>query len=213
MNKILLVTRPKHDVTVHYLFYWAKKIVELAKGKNITVLDLKEQRANPREVISILKIKEPSLVFFNGHGDSDCVMGHDNEKLLVAGMNEQLLNSKIIYALSCKSGKVLGNKSIQGGAVGFIGYDEDFIFFIDPEKIHDPLNDKTAELFLEASNQIMICLIKGHTIKDSSERSKNIFRENALKLASSKSHESYLAPFLIWDMQHQVCLGKEDASF
>jgi len=42
MNKILLITRPKHDITVRYLFYWAKKIIELAKNKGISILDLKE---------------------------------------------------------------------------------------------------------------------------------------------------------------------------
>jgi len=213
MNKILLITRPKHDVTVRYLFYWAERIIELAKEKSITVLDLKEKRANCKELISMLQKKEPSLVFFNGHGDDNSITGHDNEVLLAVGKNEQLLISKIVYALSCKSGKILGHKSIQGGAFGYIGYDEDFIFVVDQDKIREPLKDKTAELFLEASNQVMICLIKGHNIRYSSERSKNIFRENALKLASSESHDNYLAPYLLWDMQHQVCLGDENASF
>ena len=86
MNKILLITRPKHDITVHYLFHWAKQVIELAKSKSISV-------------------------------------------------------------------------------------------------------------------------------RESHEKSKNIFKENALRLATSESQDSYLIQFLVWDMRHQVCLGEEGAHF
>lgn len=213
MNKTLLITRPKYDITVHYLFYWSKKIIELAKEKGIKVLNLEGKRANCKEVESMLRKIEPSLVFLNGHGNDDRITGHDNEVLLVTGRNEGLLVSKIVYALSCRSGKKLGCESVKKGTLGYIGYDDDFIFIIDPDKISDPLKDKTAELFLEASNQVMICLIKGHDIKYSHEQSKKIFLNNARKLVNSESEQSYLIPYLLWNMQHQVCLGDENASF
>ena len=212
MNKILLITRPKHDVTVRYLFYWSKKIIKLAQEKSINVWNLEGKRANYREIESMLKKRKPSLVFFNGHGDDDRIAGHDDEALLVVGKNEELLISKIVYALSCRSGKKLGYESVKKGALGYIGYDDDFIFIIDPDRISDPLRDKTAELFLEASNQVMICLIKGHNIKYSHEKSKKIFLNNARKLINSESEQSYLIPYLLWDMQHQVCLGNKNAS-
>lgn len=213
MNKVLLITRPKHDVTVHYLFYWSKKIIELAQEKGIKILDLPGERANYKEVVSMLQKKEPSLVFFNGHGNDYRISGHDDEVLISVGKNDNLLISKTIYALSCRSGKELGHKSIQNGARGYIGYDDDFIFVIDENKISEPLKDKTAGLFLESSNQVMVCLLKGHTIKDSHERSQKIFRENMRKVASSESQDSYLIRYLFWDMVHQVCLGDEAAIF
>lgn len=213
MNKILLITRPKHDATVYYLFHWAKKIIELAKSKSISVLDLDEKRANCKEVSSMLQKKEPLLVFLNGHGDDGCVMGHDNEILIAVGKNEQLLISKIIYSLSCRSGKKLGFKSVQIGASAYIGYDDDFIFVIDENKLRAPLEDNVAQLFLESSNQVMISIIKGHTVGNSHERSKRNFRKSILKVASSESHNNYLIPYLIWDMQHQVCLGDKNVSF
>ncbi len=64
MDKTLLITRPKHDSTVRYLFYWAKDALELAKKKGMKVWDLDGQRANRKEVESILKKRKPSLVFF-----------------------------------------------------------------------------------------------------------------------------------------------------
>ncbi len=213
MNKILLITRPKHDPIVRYLFHWSKKIIELAREKSVAVLNLEGERANYKEVESMLQKKEPSLVFFNGHGGDDCIKGHNDEVLLGVGKNEELLVSKIVYALSCRSGKQLGHESIKKGALGYIGYDDDFVFVVDPDKISEPLRDETAELFLEPSNQIMVSLIKGHSIEDSHQRSKKAFRESAIKVASSESHNNYLIPYLLWDMQHQVCLGNRDVSF
>ena len=159
-----------------------------------------------------MRKKEPLLVFFNGHGSDDCVTGHENEALITVGKNEELLVSKIIYALSCRSGKKLGHESIKNGALSYIGYDDDFIFITDENKISNPLKDRTAALFLEPSNQVMICLIKGHSTEFSHEQSKKLFRQNAIKVANSESQDNYLIPYLLWDMQHQVCLGDKNAS-
>lgn len=212
MDRILLITRSKHDATVRYLFYWAGKIIDLAGSKGIKVLKLDEKRANRKEVSGMLKKKNPLLVFLNGHGNDDRVTGYNNEVLLAAGENEQLLTSKIVYALSCRSGKKLGIKSIEAGSLGYIGYDDDFVFVIDDHRLAAPLEDKTAQLFLEPSNQVMISLLKGNSIKKSHTKSKRAFRANAIKLASSESQDNSLIPFLFWDMQHQVCLGNPDAS-
>ena len=41
MKKALLITRPNYDDATGYLFYYAKKIVEFAKKKNIKFIVLK----------------------------------------------------------------------------------------------------------------------------------------------------------------------------
>lgn len=214
MDKTLLITRPKHGPTVHYLFHWSKEVIKLAEEKGMTVLDMEGERANRKEVESMLRKRKPSLVFLNGHGDDGAVAGHDDEILLQAGDNEDALVDKIVYALSCKSGKKLGPESIKKGAKGYIGYKDDFIFFTDPDKLSDPLNDKIAGLFLEASNQIMISLLKGHSIEDCHKRSITIFENNSKKIVNSEvGGESSLSDFLLWNAEHQVCLGKQGASF
>ena len=212
MDKTLLITRPKHDSTVRYLFYWAKDALELAKKKGMKVWDLDGKRANRKEVESILKKRKPSLVFLNGHGNDGVVMGQDNEVLVQAGDNEDFLAGKIVYALSCRSGKKLGPESIKKGSAGYIGYKEDFIFMAEPNKMSDPLSDKTAGLFLEASNQVVTSLLKGHTMKQSHDRSKNMFAKNAYKVAAGGSKDYLLATYLLWNAEHQVCLGNQDAS-
>lgn len=213
MNRKLLVTRPKHDITTHYLFHWAGRIIELAKEKGIGVLDLSRKRANSKETTSMLKKRDPRLAFFNGHGNEGCITGDDNKILIKAGKNEELLKSKLVYAVSCRSGKVLGPKSIKAGALAYLGYDKDFVFLRDEDKVRKPLSDDTAKLFLTPSNQVIVSLIKGHSVRDSYKRSQKLFRKNIFEAASSESSNSYLAPYLLWDMNHQVCLGNGNATF
>jgi hypothetical protein len=201
----ILITRPKHDGATRYLFYWAEKIIGLAKQKGIKILDLKEKRANKKEFVSIMSKMKPLLIFLNGHGADDRVNGHNDEILIKAGENEDLLKNKIVYTLSCRSGNDLGPKSINAGTLSYVGYNDDFVFIWDEDKLTRPLEDKTAELFLGPSNYVVESLLKGHTVDESYKRSQKLFIDNIQKVLTSES--SYLAPYLLWDARHQVCLG------
>lgn len=214
MNKIFLITRPRYDETTHYLFYWSKKIVELAKRKGIQTLDLQKERANKKEFVSIIAKKQPLLCFFNGHGDANLILGHQNEILVKANENEELLKGKIIYALSCKSAKVLGIKSVKKGTVAYIGYNDDFVFLYDETKISRPLDDNDAKLFLEPSNQIAVGLLKGHRTGFAYQKSQELFRKNIQELLTNESSiDSMYIRYLWWDMRHQVCLGDKETVF
>ena len=57
MSKVFLITRPKYDITTHYLFYWSDKVLKSTAKKNIQVLDLQKKRANKKELVSIIKKK------------------------------------------------------------------------------------------------------------------------------------------------------------
>ena len=214
MNRIFLITRPKYDETTHYLFYWSEKAIELAKRKGIQVLDLQKERANEKELTSIVKKKEPYFIFLNGHGSSNSITGHNSEVLIKTGNNEKLLKSKIVYALSCQSGKRLGPKSVKNGTVAYIGYNDYFVFVFDQEKISKPLDDSIAKLFLEPSNQIAIGILKGNKIKEAYRKSQRLFAKNIQKLLTSESSpDSVYIKYLLWDMRHQVCLGDKEAVF
>lgn len=210
MKHRLLVTRPNSDLTTRYISTWAKRIIALAKEKGHECFDLDKKRAVRKEFESMMRKNEPSLVFFNGHGDYDRVTGQDNELLICVGENEALLKGKIVYALSCRSAKILGPSSIQSGAEAYIGYDEDFIFLYDENKCARPEQDKIAEIFLEPSNQVMASLLKNHTPKEAQKNSQQSFARRIRKLLSSQSTvlESSAVRYLIWDTQHQVCCEK-----
>ncbi|SRR3989339_334425 len=211
MSGTLLVTRPKYDDTTHYLFYWAQEVIDFAKEKGIKVLDLDKERANKNEFESVVAKMRPSFIFLNGHGSTDCVTGRDNEILLQVGDNEKMLKEKSVYALSCSSAKKLGPASIESKAKVYLGYDDVFIFSYEPDKLSKPLNDKTAELFISPSNQLVISILKGHTASEAYEKSQKFFMKNIQKLVTSDSSDSELIQYLLWDKMHQVCLGDDKA--
>lgn len=211
MDYTILITRPDHDITTRYLKFWNKKVIEIASDKGIKILDLEGIKANRNETESRLKKMSPAFVFLNGHGDSDCVAGYNDEILVRAGENEKLLKDKIVYALSCKSASKLGRASVKSGAKAYIGYIEDFIFCHENNKLNNPLSDKTAELFLKPANQVSLSLIKGNSGEESCKKSKRYFLKNIQKLLSSSSENNpqstQYAQFLWWDMKNQVCLS------
>ena len=209
----ILVTRPRFDRTTKYIAEWAKKVIEFAQEKGVKVIDLLDHRANRAEFEGTVNKTNPDFSFFNGHGNDTGILGHDNEMLSGVGTSSAAVCKSIIYALSCSTGKTFGPWCIAEGTRAFIGYDEDFGFYYTDEKRTRPLDDKLAALFIEPSNQVAISLLKGHTAGEAHDASQKFFRRSIQKLLSTVSTqgESVALPLLVWDMQHQVCLGDREA--
>jgi len=209
----ILITRPEHDPLTRHLSIWNGKIIEFANSNGHTVTDLRKEKANKKEFEGRIKKLNPDLVLLNGHGDDVSVAGHNNEVIVKDGDNSCLLKEKITYAVACSSAKVLGSACADNKTT-FIGYNEKFVLNLDRRYFSDPLRDKRAERFLEPSNKVATSLIKGHTAKEASESSKNDFREKIISLLSKVNPDVDAlddAKDLYWNMNHQVCLGNEDA--
>ena len=58
-----------------------------------------------------------------------------------------------------------------------------------------------------------ISLLKGHTASEANDRSKELFKNIIKKyMTSEASREKFeLLPYLLWDMNHQVCIGDKKA--
>jgi len=208
-----LITRPNYDPATRYLHAWSQEIITVAKNKKLPVFDLHNKSANKKELSNRIQKLNPKLVVLNGHGDDDLITGQDNEPLIEAGKNDDLLHNRITYAVSCRCGRKLGPKVARTKGTAFIGYDDDFVFSSDRKFLSRPMEDKRAKPFMEASNHVAISLLKGHSASESSKRSKEMFETNFKSLLSSASNPDSLqdARFLWWDMTHQVCLGEMDA--
>ncbi len=178
------------------------------------MLDLENHRATRKEFESMVRKHDPTFIFFNGHGANDCITGQHEQVLVQTGVNEGILGGRVIYALSCCSASGLGPRSIQTGAAAYIGYKEDFIFLYDESLRTRPHLDRTAELFLDPSNQVAVSLVKGHTAGEAHESSKQAFVRNIRKLLSSEASatESAAVKYLFWDMHAQVCLGQPSST-
>lgn len=211
-GKKILITRPEHDFGTKYLSFWAKEVIETANKKGFDVIDLHREKADRKEFEGRVSKTNPSLIMLNGHGDENTVTGHDNKTIVEKGKNERLLKKRITYAVSCDSAKNLG-ESCADDDTAYIRYEDSFIFNFDRKYLNRPLDDKRAKKFLEASNQVPLSLLKEHSAKEASEKSKEAFRrEIGLLITSLYSDPDSLedAKDLLWDMQHQVCLGAQN---
>ncbi len=203
----VLFTRPEHDVTTLYLSQWCKQAMALTEEKGFTVIDLPREKAVRKEVEDRLRKSSPRLVVLNGHGNDQMVTGHKNEPLLIAGENENLLQGKIVYAISCRSAKRLGVKSVEAGVLNYTGYADDFVFLYEPHQITRPLSDKTAEQFLKHSQMYVESLLKGNTTEESFQRSQQNLKMNFIKALNEQNTGA--ARFLWWDWKHYVSLGQK----
>lgn len=209
----MLITRPNHDVTTHYLSAWSREVIVEAKQRGVAVTDLVGKRTTRREFSSVVTKTHPSFVMLNGHGDERTVTGYDNEPLVVEGENDILLRGAIIYARSCRSAVHLGPACVRNGTDAYIGYTDDFVFFIDEVNIARPGEDRTAKRFLEPSNHVAITLLKGHTTAEAHAKSRAMVLRTIQTLMTSETpkEEKELIPYLRWNLIHQVCLGDQDA--
>lgn len=129
MNKNLLLTRPNHDVTTNYLYFWCNPILEFARSRTFSIHDLADKKANKKELNSHLQARNIGFFFLNGHGNEDTVYGQNDEPLLQTGDDLSSLNGVIIYIRSCKTMKNLGVQLIQQGVKACIGYTKNFSFY------------------------------------------------------------------------------------
>lgn len=187
MPKLVLITRPDHDLITHYLSKWSEELINLAKKYGMNVHDLSSKKANNANVTSRLEKQKYNLVIFNGHGSYTQIAGQTDEILIESGKNHKLLKNKIIYCLSCSSAKNLGKECVKDGAKGFIGYEEKFAFVNNDNMVSRPLSDKYAKSILTPTNQIPIALIKGHTLSEAMKRAKKSYMDEIIRLQNSES--------------------------
>jgi len=201
----VLITRPRYEKTTHYLFHWSFSLIEEANKKG-KLYQLDKEKANKKLLESYLRKQKPDVVILNGHGDEYCVVGQNDEELISAGKNSNLLKNSLVYIRACSAGKILGKEIIKNGAKAFIGYTEPFVFYCKEDFLHMPLKDDYAQPFFETSNQVGISLIKGKTAKESNEDSNKLYNKVISSLLTSKSANSFLIPDLLGNMQNQICL-------
>lgn len=215
MEKILLITRPEHDPGTRYLSRWSEKIINEARNKGVRVIDLHRERVERKRFLGILKKSSPNLVVLNGHGDENTVTGYDGRQAILTEVDGPIVNGKIIFARACKSAKILGPKLVANGVIVYLGYKEDFWFKYSTRDISRPLEDKTAALFLEPSNYLIISLLKRHSAGEANKKSQELYRKSIERLlVEGPLSEDYdNIRILFWNMTNQVCVGNENAVF
>jgi hypothetical protein len=212
MYKAFLITRPKHDLLTNYLFHWSTQVVNEAVDKDFQILDLNGEKASKKNFTSYVERHQPALVFFNGHGSSKVICGHNDEILIEADRNDGLLSEAVVYARSCRAAEYLGRCCVQKRTRAFVGYYKDYFLCFSQSKISRPLEDKIAELFLDPSNLVVISLLKGNTVGGSVRRSQEAMRRNIrfMNSGSATPSQKDAAPYLWSNIKSQTVCGNKD---
>jgi len=89
----ILFSRPEHDTVLAYLFYYSKKLVNLAVSNGYKTINKERKDANKLVISSVIKKQVPDLIMFNGHGSPYYICGHNNE-VIISNDNVELLDKK-----------------------------------------------------------------------------------------------------------------------
>lgn len=209
----ILITRPRFDPGTNYLYYWSEPVINLARKKNIKIIDIKNQKAKGKIIFNYLKKIKPSLLFLNGHGSESTITGQDLDILISTSDDLTIFQGCIFYCRSCNCATTLGPSLIGAGTKGLIGYKRKFCFASLPENTTHPLKDILAQNFLDPSNLVPSSLLKGHSLGIAYKKSQSAMKANLRKMLSSTAmyEEKYYSQYLWSNIKSQTVLGNLDS--
>lgn len=218
MLRIIIVTNPAYDTVTEYLSSWSDEIIASISSipPNTEIFELKKGDVTKEKLTRLVEEKNPHLILFNGHGSDKLIGGFKSNILVTCNDNENLLNGKIVYSLTCDSGKELGHNCIAIGTRSFIGYKEEFKLVHTGKTTSDlQYHDPIADLFLRPAFEVSKALLEGETVKTAFKRSQKLHADNLelLLLSSDPNLNTVFAGKIYHNMIHQVALGDQNASF
>jgi hypothetical protein len=208
MNRGIFITNPEDDDSTFYISKWSENIIDEAEKKGIKVIEKKREKANRKEIESIIKSKNPKFLILNGHGDPFTIYGYKLESLIKFDENDYLLKNKITYSIACNAASILG-KNCGDNNTSFIGYFNEFIFAYNTNRMANPLKDELAKPFFESTNLVPISIIKGCEVKESVKKCKDSFEKWILhyRLNSELPETTYMIFLLLWNLQNIIFCG------
>ncbi len=211
MNKHILLTRPNHDPTTNYLYYWSEPIIDFANSKGYSLHDLSKSKANKQNFESHLHHRKINFIFFNGHGNRETICGYNDEPLIEIGTDLKYFNGLSMYIRSCQVMSILGKEFISNGVLACIGYVRKFTFFRSTAYLTHPLKDKYARIFLEPSNLVVTTILKGNTFGEAYARSQYAMKKNLQRILSGAANadQRSMAFALYTNIKGQVIYGNE----
>ncbi len=202
----LLTIRPDYELVTRLGAAWQTPILNAANAVGLPTTDLYGSNATATNFFSSIETQDPILVNLFGHGDYNLIVGQNGELLLQGGVNDDVLAGRVVYVLSCRTGRDLGASAYANGAISYLGYTEDFwVNFSYGEHpdggMLDPLQDEVARGFFESHNAAPISYINGSTILDSYYISQSTFN---YWIGVWESIDTLVAADLMWNRDYQI---------
>jgi len=167
MKSILLVQALYDEPTsIQYKFFnqILEDIVRVSKAKGYNVILLKGLEVNEDTFKDVIERYDPRFVYLGSHGSGSRIFVR-NENLILAGVNDNLLANRIVYAFTCRTFNTLAKTS---NAEAFIGYSSDFVF--SPEEPY-------VKIFMYLGFIPLRKIIEGAYVKDAYEYTRTMYRQ------------------------------------
>jgi len=127
--------------------YWLGLAKSDVAGLGFQVIDSDGQYATSYSFFDTLQKYNPEVIIADGHGDPSTLTGQGLEEVLKACTNNQVLSGKIVCAVSCLTGQILGPDSRNKNAEAYIGFVNEFSWVVDESL--NPSTDQVAYSFQE----------------------------------------------------------------
>jgi len=207
----ILITSPSDDPPKTYARYYLRLFAEKAAEEGHRTVIIREPLLGNFE--DAIRKYNPRLVIVNGHGGRKGVTGADYHVILgvkgydpelslnIVAQNPELMKGRIVYLLSCFSGKELAPKLVRYGARAVAGYTSAFIFL--SENSAD--KDVRSRQFFTAALQLPLLVIKGREFGVGCTAVRNAF----LKYVEEAEEKGnfLMAKYLYFDYLNFKCFG------
>jgi hypothetical protein len=147
-----------------YAKSWLGYGVQEAVNRGFDVIDMVDEEATQEKFMNVMETQKPELCFLGGHGSSNIFTGYEQQVVMEACQNDQVMSGTISHLLSCYVGQELLPSMVSKGAISTIGYNVDFQFYIDTNYAVD--EDPYAQPFKELTLTIITKILDGVKLKD-----------------------------------------------
>ena len=213
----VVFSRPTIDPTKAYLFgrWWLFRCVGESTLRALNVVDLEGDLATRVDLRVALDEKDPAFFVAYGHGNPTTMVGQydafGKPDIMLDLGNADWMAGRVVYLLSCETGKELGPEIIEAGGEAYIGYNESFYWYV--KKPDRPGGDLWARGFGSAVAAVVLTLLRGGTVQAAYERSIKTFDKYIEYWRQSEDpFAREILKWLIWDRDATVALGNIGAT-
>ena len=172
----ILFSRANFEIATKYLSAWVQQMVNLANTLGNNIVDLQGPSATKENFENYIRLRDPYFFIGCGHGQVDRLAGQNNE-IILSDETAYLMRNRIVYLYSCNTGAFLGQRLVDMGAVGYLGYKTEFKFYISDPPLSNPTADPMARPFFESGNSIIDAILKGRSIQEAYMTAVNSFNK------------------------------------
>jgi hypothetical protein len=152
-------------------------------------------------------ITSTDLLIAGGHGSDGDILGQDDINPILDADNLPDMSGKIIWLVSCDTGKDLGPALISAGAKAFVGFQQDLVWIASPLLAFTPWFDNQSMLVMKPIMDGINTLLNGKTVQESYDVMISGFTDSL-----SVVDDELYAQMIQWNIDNAVILGDKTAT-